>query len=70
MLRSLLRYKNYSGDKEIKRAVEYLSEEERRLIKITPSENGAYWDAGVSLTANGVNLAEGDKTDVGVEIDE
>lgn len=64
-IKSLLRYKSYYTDKDMKRAFHYLQGKGKEFIFI--SENGdEYWDYQVKLTPLGINLAEGDIEDLGV----
>lgn len=69
-IKTLLRYnKNYYSDKDIKRALCYLSGEEKAYIYIKANLDD-YWDSLVQLTPLGINLAEGDIKDMGVLSDE
>ncbi len=68
-VKKLLKYKGYYTDKDIRRAVHYLSSDDRNYIDIETGEDD-YWDSPVSLTPAGVNLVEGDVEDAGVILDE
>ncbi|HIT73660.1 hypothetical protein B5E58_10895 [Tyzzerella sp. An114] len=65
-LKSLLRYKSINSESDIRKALYYLEEKEY----ITATENENYLDITVNLTPKGINLAENDLDDVGVDIDE
>ena len=67
MLRSFLRYKGYSSNNDIPKAIDYLSGDKKEFVFIDRNKDD-YEDSKVSLTPLGVNLAEGDITDVGVNI--
>lgn len=71
-LRNLLRYKSYNSEKEITKAVDYLSGRGKEYIEVKRlgSDDGNYWDSIVRLTPTGVNLAEGDIEDMGVTLNE
>lgn len=68
-LRNLLRYKTYNSEKNITRAIEYLSGEDKEFVEVELDENN-YLNSLIRLKPRGVNLAEGDITDVGVVINE
>lgn len=65
-LKSLLRYKSINSESDIRKALYYL--EGKGYITATENEN--YLDITVNLTPKGINLAEDDLDDVGVDIDE
>ena len=54
---------------DIKKAVYYLGGESKRYVKLQLNEED-YMESKIWLTPLGVNLAEGDITDVGVDLDE
>ena len=56
-------------EKELKSALYYLSGSGKEYVKVVLSK-GNYMDSLIWLTPRGVNLAEGDITDVGVYKDE
>lgn len=68
-LRNLLRYKTYYSEKNITKAIDYLSGTDKEFVEVEPDENN-YWDSLIRLAPKGVNLAEGDIKDMGVVIDE
>lgn len=68
-IKTLLRYKSYYAEKEVKRAVCYLSGVGKAYIHIENNKDD-YWDSLVQLTPTGVNLVEGDIKDMGVLINE
>jgi hypothetical protein len=65
----LLRYKNFYGKDEIKKAVSYLSGAKKEFLEISTNQKD-YWASFVRLTPVGVNLAEGDIMDKGVVLSE
>ena len=68
VLKSALRAKGFVDDAEIKKAVYYLGGEGKRYIHVEVDlEN--WTDSLIWLTPAGVNLAEGDLEDAGVEMD-
>lgn len=68
-LKQVLSYKGYNSDKEIKKAVYYLTGAKKEYVKLVYNKDN-YMDSLIWLTPVGVNLAEGDITDIGVIIDE
>ena len=69
VLKSALRVKGYVNDDEIKKAIFYLGGDGKRYIHVeVNSEN--WMDSVIWLTPMGVNLAEGDIEDKGVNLDE
>ena len=70
-LKSVLRYSAYGSNLEtdIKKAMYYLGGAKKEYVKLVLNEEN-YMDSKVWLTPTGVNLAEGDIQDIGVEIDE
>ncbi len=69
VLKSALRTKGFVEDQEIKKAVYYLGGEEKRYIHVEVNKDN-WMDSLIWLTPAGVNLAEGDIRDMGVELDE
>lgn len=64
-MKSVLRYSGYN-DQEIKKSLFYLGGTKKEYVHIVlDTEN--YMDSLIWLTPTGVNLAEGDILDVGVE---
>lgn len=68
-LRNILRYRGHNSDNDIEKAVKYLSGTKKEFIEVMLDEDN-YWASLISLTPAGVNLAEGDITDMGVMLDE
>ncbi len=69
VLKSALRVKGYVNDDEIKKAIFYLGGDGKRYIHVeVNSEN--WMDSLIWLTPMGVNLAERDIEDKGVNLDE
>lgn len=68
-LKQILSYKGYSSDREIKKALYYLTGYEKEYVKLVYNREN-YMDSLIWLTPAGINLAEGDKTDTGVVMDE
>lgn len=68
-LRNLLRTSGLVTEEELKKAIFYLGGEGKRYIHVTVNEDN-WLDGMIWLEPAGVNLAEGDITDIGVEIDE
>ena len=69
MLKSALRVKGYVNDDEIKKAIFYLGGDGKRYIHVeVNNENWMY--SVIWLTPMGVNLAERDIEDKGVNLDE
>jgi len=65
----LLRYKNYYSNENIKKAITYLAGSKKEYLTIDTNEKD-YWASFVQLTPKGVNLAEGDISDLGVILSE
>lgn len=68
-LKSVMSYSGYHTDKEIKRAIYYLTGPGKRYVKLVYNKDN-YMDSQLWLTPEGVNLAEGDLDDIGVDLDE
>ena len=68
-LKQVMSYGGYNSDKDIKRAIYYLTGPRKRYIKLVYNKDN-YMDSLIWLTPEGVNLAEGDLEDIGVELDE
>lgn len=68
VLKSALRAKGFVDDAEIKKAVYYLGGEGKRYIHVEVDREN-WTDSLIWLTPAGVNLAEGDLEDAGVEMD-
>jgi len=66
---NLLRYKSFYSKEEIQKAISYLSGEEKEFVTVEINEKDQ-WASFVRLTPKGVNLAEGDITDIGVIFNE
>lgn len=69
VLRGLLRFSGNVNELEIKKAIYYLGGEGKRYVKLLLDEDN-YMNSKIWLTPAGVNLAEGDIKDIGVEINE
>lgn len=69
VLQGLLRFIGNVQEMDIKRAIYYLGGENKRYVKLQLDEEN-YMNSKIWLTPAGVNLAEGDITDVGVELNE
>lgn len=69
VLKSALRAKGFVDDVEIKKAVFYLGGEGKRYIHVEVDREN-WTDSLIWLTPAGVNLAEGDLDDAGVEMNE
>ncbi|MBP3339798.1 MAG: hypothetical protein J6L69_10380 [Lachnospiraceae bacterium] len=69
ILQGLLRFVGNVQEMDIKRAIYYLGGENKRYVKLQLDEDN-YMNSKIWLTPAGVNLAEGDITDVGVELNE
>ena len=67
-LGTLLRYKSYNSREDIGKAVRYLSGAKKEYLEVDVNEKD-YWASFVQLSPTGVNLAEGDLTDMGVIYD-
>lgn len=68
-LKQVLAYRGYNSDKEIKKAIYYLTGAKKEYVKLVYNKEN-YMDSLIWLTPMGVNLAEGDITDIGVVVDE
>lgn len=68
VLKGLLRYRSECRELDIKKAIYYLGGENKRYVKLQLDEND-YMESKIWLTPLGVNLAEGDLKDVGVEME-
>ncbi len=69
VLKSALRVKGYVNDDEIKKAIFYLGGDGKRYIHVEVNTEN-WMDSLIWLTPMGVNLAEGDIEDKGVNLDE
>lgn len=69
VLKSALRTKGFVDDAEIKKAIFYLGGEGKKYIHVEVNRDN-WTDSLIWLTPAGVNLAEGDREDIGVIIDE
>lgn len=65
-LRSMLRYKGINSDADIRKALYYLSG--REYVSVDEEED--YWESRLLLLPCGINLAEDDFKDIGVDINE
>ncbi|MCL2618163.1 MAG: hypothetical protein FWD98_03810 [Defluviitaleaceae bacterium] len=65
----LLRYKSFYNKEDIRRAVGYLSGDKKEYVQIELNDKD-YGASFVKLTPAGINLAEGDITDMGVQFGE
>ena len=65
-LKSVMSYGGYNSDREIRRAIYYLSG--KRYVKLVYNKDD-YMASLIWLTPEGVNLAEGDLEDMGVEME-
>lgn len=71
VLKGVLRMNSYGYDieKEIRKAIYYLGGEDKRYVKLVLDEEN-YMSSMIWLTPRGVNLAEGDLNDIGVDQNE
>lgn len=69
VLKSALRVKGYVNDDEIKKAIFYLGGDGKRYIHVEVNVEN-WMDSLIWLTPMGVNLAERDIEDKGVNLDE
>lgn len=71
VLKNVLRISSYGYDaeKEIKKAIYYLGGAGKEYVKLVLDPEN-YMNSLIWLTPKGVNLAEGDIVDIGVEKDE
>lgn len=67
-LKNVMCYGGYNSDKEIKKAIYYLSGPGKRYIRLVYNER-EYMASLIWLTPEGVNLAEGDIDDMGVKME-
>lgn len=68
VLKNLLWTCGLMTDNELQKAVFYLGGEGKRYVHVEVNKDN-WLDSTIWLTPAGVNLAEGDITDIGVEID-
>ena len=66
-IHTLLRYKGYYSPEDIQRAIQYLAGDKKEFVAIDNGE-GDKAASFVKLSPAGVNLAEGDISDVGVQL--
>jgi len=64
-INTLLRYKNYYSKDDIQKAIQYLAGAKKEFVEATADEPDGDV-AFVNLTPTGINLAEGDISDMGV----
>lgn len=69
VLKSALRANGFVEDTEIRKAIYYLGGDGKRFIHVEVNKDN-WMNSLIWLTPAGVNLAEGDIEDVGVEMDE
>lgn len=69
VLKNLIRLNGLSTEKELQKAIFYLGGEGKRYVHVEVNEDN-WLDSLIWLEPAGVNLAEGDITDIGVLIDE
>lgn len=69
VLKSALRANGFVDDAEIRKAIYYLGGEGKHFIHVEINKDN-WMNSLIWLTPAGVNLAEGDIDDMGVEIDE
>ncbi len=66
-LKQLLRYKGYTYETEVQKALYYL--QGKGYISLAAEETEVeYWENEIVLTPLGINLAEGDVDDMGVNL--
>lgn len=68
VLRQSLRAKGFTADDDLVRALCFLGGKGNEYIHVEIKEQ--YWDSIIWLNPDGVRLAEGDKEDMGVILDE
>ncbi|MFG6336332.1 MAG: hypothetical protein K1W20_12845 [Lachnospiraceae bacterium] len=68
ILKNFVRVSGLVTDKELQKAIFYLGGEGKRYVHVEVNEEN-WLDSTIWLEPAGVNLAEGDITDIGVEID-
>lgn len=67
-LKQLLRYKGYTYETEVQKAIYYL--QGKGYIALREQEGDVdYWENEIVLTPFGINLAENDIEDAGVRLD-
>ncbi len=69
ILKNLLRTSGLVTDAELQKAIFYLGGDGKKYVHVEVNRDN-WLDSTIWLTPAGVNLAEGDITDIGVEIDE
>lgn len=66
-LKQLLRYKGYTYETEVQKALYYLQGKEY-ISLVAEEADVEYWENEIVLTPLGINLAEGDVDDMGVNL--
>lgn len=69
ILKNLLRTSGLVTDAELQKAIFYLGGDGKKYVHVEVNRDN-WLDSTIWLTPAGVNLAEGDIKDIGVEIDE
>lgn len=69
VLKNFLRVRGFVTEEELRKAVYYLGGEGKRYIHVEVNREN-WLDSLIWLTPAGVNLAEGDGSDMGVILDE
>lgn len=69
ILKNLVRLNGLATEKELQKAIFYLGGAGKRYVHVEVNEDN-WLDSTIWLEPAGVNLAEGDITDIGVEINE
>lgn len=69
ILKNLVRLSGLATEKELQKAIFYLGGAGKRYVHVEVNEDN-WLDSTIWLEPAGVNLAEGDITDIGVEINE
>lgn len=69
ILKNLIRLNGLSTEKELQKAIRYLSGKKKEYVHVEVNEDN-WLDSLIGLEPLGVNLAEGDIMDIGVVIDE
>lgn len=67
-LKQLLRYKGYTSETEVQKAIYYLHGKQYITLRAEDTE-ADYWEKEIVLTPMGINLAEGDVDEPGVHLD-
>ena len=67
-LKQLLRYKGYTSETEVQKAIYYLHGKQYIMLWAEDTE-ADYWEKEIVLTPMGINLAEGDVDEPGVHLD-